>query len=85
MGGVHKLNEINSLTQLHIISHKTVEIIKMKKLCGCLELASSHDSMVDTTCTMSMHSQDRSLLTNIVNWQQYKFNFGIYLIFVCFF
>ena len=23
--------------------------------------------MVDTTCTMSMHSQDRSLLTNIVN------------------
>ena len=30
VGGVHKLNEINSLTQLHIISHKTVEIIKMK-------------------------------------------------------
>ena len=56
MGGVHKLNEINSLAQLYIISHKTVEI-----------LASSRNYMVDTTCTMSMHSQDRSLLTNIVN------------------
>ena len=37
VGGVHKLNEINSLTHLHIISHKvskeykqTVEIIKVK-------------------------------------------------------
>ena len=30
MGRVHKLNEINELTQLHTISHKTVEIIKMK-------------------------------------------------------
>ena len=25
--------------------------------------------MVDTTCTMSMHRQDWSLLTNIVNWK----------------
>ena len=37
VGGVHKLNEINSLTYLHIISHKVskeykqmVEIMKMK-------------------------------------------------------
>ena len=37
VGGVHKLNEINSLTHLHIIPHKvskeykqTVEIITMK-------------------------------------------------------
>ena len=37
VGGVHILNEINSLTHLHIISHKvskeykqTVEIIKVK-------------------------------------------------------
>ena len=51
MGGVHKLNEINSLTQLHIISHKTVEIIKMKMF-----VASSRNSMVDTTCTMPMHT-----------------------------
>ena len=63
MGGVHKLNEINSLTQLYIILHKTVEIIKIKMF---VVLASSRDSMVDTTCTISMHSQDRSLLTNIV-------------------
>ena len=63
MGGVPKLNEINSLTQLYIILHKTVEIIKIKMF---VVLASSRDSMVDTTCTISMHSQDRSLLTNIV-------------------
>ena len=68
MIGVHKLNEINSLTKLHIILHKTVEIIKMKMFVVVL-LAASCDSMVDNTCTMSMHSQDRSLpvLTNIVN------------------
>ena len=37
VGGVHKLNDINSLTYLDIISHKvskeykqTIEIIKMK-------------------------------------------------------
>ena len=69
MDGVLKLNEINSLTQLHIISHKTVEIIKMKMFV-VVYLASSRDAMVDNTCTMSMHSQDRSLLTNIVNWKQ---------------
>ena len=58
MGDVHKLNAINSLTHLHIISHKTVEIIKMKMFV-VVYLASSSGSMVDTTCTMSMHSQDR--------------------------
>ena len=62
MGGVHKLNEINSLTHLQIISHKTVEIIKLKMF-AIVSLAPSRDSMVDTTCAMSMHNQDRSLLT----------------------
>ena len=55
MGGVHKLNEINSLTQLHTISYKTVEIIKMKMFVVVL-LASSRNSVVDTTCTMPMYS-----------------------------
>ena len=56
MGGVHQLNEINSLTQLHIISHKTVEIIKMKMFV-VVKLASSRDAMVDTTCTIAMQSE----------------------------
>ena len=73
MGGVHKINEINSFTHLHTISHKmnkeykqTVEIIKMKMF-QIVQLAPSRNSTVDTTCAMSMQSQDRSLLTNNVN------------------
>ena len=63
MGGVHKLNEIGSLTHLQIMSHKTVE----KRCLRLSKMVPSRDSMVDTICAMSMHSQDRSLLTIIVN------------------
>ena len=31
--------------------------------------------MVDTACTLSMHSQDRSRLTNIVNLKKKKKNY----------
>ena len=76
MGGVHKLNEINSLTHLHIMYKmskeykQTIEIIKMFAI---VSLAPSGDSMVDTRCAMAMHSQDRSLLTN--NTQLKTINF----------
>ena len=35
MGGVYRLNEINSLTRLHIISHKTWNH-QNEDVCGCL-------------------------------------------------
>ena len=67
MGRVHRQNEIHSLTHLHIIlsdkvskEYKQVEIIKMKMF-AIVQLAPSGDSMVDTTCAISMHSQGRSL------------------------
>ena len=60
VGGVHKLSEINSLT--HLAS--THNIAQNEDIGDCP--APSRDSMVDTTCAISMHSQDRSLLTNIV-------------------
>ena len=36
VGGVHKLNEMKSLTQLHIISQKNSWNHQNEDVCGCL-------------------------------------------------
>ena len=68
MGGVHKPNEINSLIQLHIISHKTVEIIKMKMF---VVVKWPHLMILWLILHAQCQcSQDRSLPTNIVNYSK---------------